>query len=350
MDATTRSTIVSAKSTVDMALSTATCGAFAIPTVGPVVAAGIAGGQFAFNVMFGILMPPEFVAYALPITKADVDIAVAQVKQAIQDSEFRTHTVNVGTFSDNYNAVWQGLRLQAADFSDTAWQYHLQTFNASTNDFFNSVDKANELADALKWVEDNASNNDTLGFYALASSLLVAYHNTALAWEFNNQMVNADKVKADYQAYLSNYDAWEASPPATRGAPPLTQLEPVLPSKEEVTRMSSLHGVRLYNEVLPRVTGYVSKFHTAWSTGWATRKSQIDAKKKEHFGTDTDKAKHMQLQVEWGPIYAYMWEDLTAHLGLTGVSSEGEINKLGDLLTTWNSIQADLATSLATND
>ncbi len=328
-------------STIDMALSTAICASFAIPQAGALVGGSIAGGQFAFNILF----PPELVAYALPISKNDIDTAVVDLKKAMEDGEFRTHAANVAGFSDDYSAIWEGLQMKASNFTDTAWDYHVKTFNASTTDFFGNVDKDDKLMDAIKWVEDHASNNDTVGFYTLAASLLIAYHNTGLMWEYNNQMANYEKLKSEYEAYLSIYEYWDASPPASRGMPPATVMEPAMPTKMEITQLSSLHAVRLHKDVLPRVIGYVSKFSTAWRTGWDGRKSQIETKKKEHFGSETDKSKQMELKLEWGSIYAFLWDDLTSQFGLKGVQSEGDVKSVGEILARWKGIQADLATS-----
>ena len=65
------------KSTIDMALSTAMCGSFAIPEVGVLVAAGIAGGQFMFDVFY----PAENSADPadLPASRADIDLSLIHI-------------------------------------------------------------------------------------------------------------------------------------------------------------------------------------------------------------------------------------------------------------------------------
>ena len=305
------------KSTIDMALGTATCASFAVPEVGALVGGGLAVGQFVFDIFY----PVDFSGSPvdLPASRSDIDRSTAAILTAINDAAFTVHRDNVSTFANDFQEIWKRMQVKPDGISAATWSQVSAKLKVQCDGYFNDATATDSLKNAIRWMEAHNCPNDMVGVYMLAAGLLITYHKTGLNWDIN-QIVDT---------YKASVAAWNQ-----QGVPP------VKPTMKEMVS-TDFHAMALYNEILPDFIAKASTIHDGWQNRWDSRKKQI-ADSHQQFLAQNTALDPVQQQIKWGAAFAYQYNALTSRLNLTGIASEDDIAKLGQTIDKWRKVKAQL--------
>jgi hypothetical protein len=326
------------KSTIDMALGTATCCSFAVPEVGALIGGGIASGQFVFDLFF-----PSDSSYDpadMGASRSDIDQSTSTILSAINDAAFTTHRDNVATFANDFQEIWKRMQVKPDGLSPATWASVSSKLKAQCDSYFNDATATDNLKNAIRWMEAHNCPNDMVSIYLLAIGLLIAYHKTALNWDINAIVDTFKASQADYDDFVKRFQAWKNPPNNRQGAPPLTIRKPVAPTTQEMVS-TSYHATTLREDILPEFIGKATTIHDGWQSRWDGRKKKISDAYKQ-FATKNPALEPLQKQIKWGATFAYQYNVLTTQLNLTGIDTESDIQKVGATIDKWKAIKADL--------
>jgi hypothetical protein len=325
------------KSTIDMALGTATCASFAIPEVGAVLGGIIAGGQFVFDIYY----PADAVDPAsLTASKGDIDRATEAIQTAINDAAFTIHRNNVSTFANDFQEMWKRMQVRPEGLSPATWSSISARLKVQCDSYFNEVTATDNLKNAIRWMEAHNCPNNMVGVYLLAVGLLVAYHKTGLNWDINGILDTYRTSEAAYRDFVNRFEEWKNAPNNGQGPPPLAAERPLQPTMKEMVS-TNFHAMLLHDDILPEFIAKATTIRDGWQNRWDSRKRQL-ADAHQQFITRNPGLDPVQQQIKWGSILAYQYNNLTNELNLHGIASEEDIGKVGQTIDRWKAIKADL--------
>lgn len=243
------------KSLIDQGLSTAITCSFAIPEVGPGLAAVLASGKFFFDIFY----PPDSTGKdplkAMP-TLGDLQKALSDLQSSIATNIWaNTKAIDqagIIAMSDGINTKIRNAGASKLPYSPMPGDTVVWV-NSVVDQFWAPIDKNPSDIDVLAdLIEAKASEKfRSVGLYTLAIGVYLTYCKTAMLFEVNENL-------KDYQA---RHSAWDALDQAHKNwAQAKTTPEPPLPGKEPSPPTDGDYAVQ--SEMIDPATKVVSGYRS----------------------------------------------------------------------------------------
>ena len=358
------------KSMVDSAMNAAIMGAFCVPGTGPFIAAGLAGGQALFDIIFGIVGPVP--AQQVMLTPADLQAETqkieAHVDQAVWQSDYDQHfdfisTLNKGlniAFDDGPQEMETVLTVgEDPNAVDADWLAALDDFRTYV------TSNTSGIYLAASFVENRPSHEvDTIDFYLFTVGCFILACKIALMVEYAKILAANNLQKARSDAAISAAKtavlAWKYQDPATRGPQPTVPAAfDALLSEAEIKKHSVY--VKAYRDrmkgfidyvqgVIDEIGGAYAAFNAKIAARAAKVTIKVDASGHYYFedsqtglkrGFSTSKSLvQSQLDMYLGTLEQPIWQSDMVAKGYDAIPT-AKIDSLRDFVAKWTAGRND---------
>lgn len=364
--------ITDPKTLGDMGFNFAMCAAFAVPAVGPILAAGISGMQQVFDILIGggqpVKLSQTLATYGE--LESEMQATVQHIDASIWTSVKTQYFTDFELDMDAYNLTIGQAEAQqgstrtdkiAADVLQSQWD---TSFGAAREPM--DPHKSSMLR-LTTWLGNYpAQQQDTLSLYQAAAGLYLNYCKLNMLIDCNlmyrKYLFAADQYHVDLAQFQTQHQQWQSADPATRGP------EPVKPSTLTAPEQNFLN--LLDSDAADNVRYYVKEFITyadpivatmeqgiaARDLGVAQRIAQVvqksdvngnywweDAADGTSGTKTTDKSMaDAYLQMQQGQARAQTWQALTDQYNLANVVP-AQLTQARDIVTYWQTCQTSFA-------